>query len=122
MQISISTRHGHLSEPSQAKIRNKVEKLARHFGRLSSAIVTVDLQDESAPSVDIKVSAEHAGDFVATDTSNHLMGSVDSVVHKLEQQLRKNKGKVQERHRQPGARRQEILIESNPEEGESQSA
>ena len=34
------------------------------------------------------------------------MGSIDTVLHRLEQQLRKYKEKVQERHRQPDARRE----------------
>ena len=34
------------------------------------------------------------------------MASVDAVLHRLEQQLRKYKEKVQERHRDPDAKRQ----------------
>ena len=35
-----------------------------------------------------------------------MAASVDAVIHRLEQQLRKYKEKVLERHRQPDARRQ----------------
>ena len=61
------------------------------------------------------VSAEHKHDFVATDRSSSLMGSVDGATHKLEQQLRKYKQKVQERHRQSTARRQEAPGEPEAE-------
>ena len=105
MQIKISTRHGQLSEASQKKIAAKTEKLLRIFDRLTAIEVIIDLTDEATPRVDLIVSAEHKHDFVARDQSDNLMGSVDTVVHRLEQQLRKYKEKVQERHRSNDGRR-----------------
>ena len=83
----------------------------RIFDRLTAIEVIVDLKDDTNPRVDLKVSAEHKHDFVAHDQSENLMGSVDEVIHKLEQQLRKYKEKVQERHRSSEPRRRET---SNP--------
>jgi putative sigma-54 modulation protein len=96
-----------LSEASQEKISAKAEKLTRIFERLTAIDVIVDLTDEATPRVDLKVSAEHKHDFVAHDQSDNLMGSVDTVIHRLEQQLRKYKEKVQERHRNNDSRRRE---------------
>jgi putative sigma-54 modulation protein len=104
VQINISTRHGHLSDASQEKIRGKAEKLHRLFERLTSIEVTVDLEHNDAPVVDLRVSAEHKHDFVANVSGAELMGAVDGAVHKVEQQLRKYKEKVQERHRSPSPR------------------
>ena len=105
VQIQISTRHGHLSDASQAKISARAEKLLRIFDRLTAIEIIVDLTDSTTPRVDAKVSAEHKHDFVAHDQSDNLMGSVDTVIHRLEQQLRKYKEKVQERHRNSDPRR-----------------
>ena len=99
MQISISTRHGHLSDASREKIHGKVEKLGRLFERLASIEVTVDLEHENAPSVDVQVSAEHKHDFVAGDKSDTLMAALDGAIHKVEQQLRKYKERLQDHHR-----------------------
>ena len=107
VQIKISTRHGQLSEPSQKKIAAKAEKLLKIFERLTAIEVVVDLSDEATPRVDLNVAAEHKHDFVAHDQSDNLMGSVDTVVHRMEQQLRKYKEKVQERHRNNEPRRRE---------------
>ena len=104
MEIKISTRHGHLSEKTQGKITSKLEKLTRFFDRLSAIEVTIDLEHRNDPAVDLKVSAEHKHDFVATNRSDELMASIDKVVEKMEQQLRKYKQKVQDRHRGPGHR------------------
>lgn len=115
MQIKISTRHGQLSDASQKKIAGKAEKLLRIFDRLTSIEVIVDLEDETNPRVDLKVAAEHKHDFVAHDQSESLMGSVDEAVHKAEQQLRKYKEKVQERHRTNEPRRRETTINPDSE-------
>lgn len=107
MLVSVSVRHGHLSDASQAKVVKKAEKLTRIFERLTAIEVVVDLKDESRPVVDVQVSAEHKHDFVAHEQASDLMAAVDTALHKAEQQLRKYKEKIQERHRDPEARRHE---------------
>lgn len=106
MQISISTRHGHVSDATQAKITAKVEKLARLFERLTAIEVTIDLEKADSPLVHLSVSAEHKHDFVAEQQADNLMTALDGVVHKIEQQLRKYKEKVVERHRSQTAKNQ----------------
>jgi ribosome hibernation promoting factor len=101
VQVNISARHGHLSDETKQTITTKVERLLRLFDRLASIDVTVDLEHEENPSVDIRISAEHKHDFVAAEQSTNLMAALDGVIHKLEQQLRKYKEKVQDRHRTP---------------------
>lgn len=105
MQIKISARHGHLSEATQEKLRAKLEKLPRLFERLTEVELTVDLQDSTHTEVELRVNAEHKHDFVAKEADGEFMTAVDGVIHKLEQQLRKYKEKVQE-HRGPGLRQQ----------------
>ena len=116
MEISLSTRHGHISESTQSKVKGKIEKLIRHFDRITSVVVTIDLDNEQKPEADIRVTTEHWGDFVARDQNEGLLTAVENAVHKLDQQLRKNKDKVQERHRQPGARRQANEVNSETDD------
>ena len=115
MQIRIATRHGHLSEESQDKIKARVERLTRYFDRLVSIEIIVDLKDSENPEIDLKVAAEHKHDFVASDKSESMFGSVDAVVQKMEQQVRKYKEKVQGRHRKGETRRQELPEEPGME-------
>jgi putative sigma-54 modulation protein len=91
-----------------------LEKLSRLFDRLTAIEVTIDLERREEPSVDLRVSAEHKHDFVATSRSDDLLGSTDQVIHKLEQQLRKYKEKIQNRHRSPGNRHQAVRSDSEP--------
>ena len=102
MQVSITARHGHLSEATQEKIRVKAEKLGRFFDRLMSIEIVVDLKDPAEPKIDVNVSAEHKHDFVAHEQAENMWAALDAATSKVEQQLRKYKERVQERSRTPG--------------------
>ena len=115
MQTSISARHGHLSSATQGKITDKVDKLRRYFDRLTAIQVTVDLSDADQVKVEVRASAEHATDFVASVSSKELFAGLDGAVQKLEQQLRRHKEKIQSGHRQPGRKQLEPPLE--PETG-----
>ncbi|WP_425396596.1 ribosome hibernation-promoting factor, HPF/YfiA family [Aeoliella sp.] len=116
MQVRVSTRHGHLSEASQAKITGKAEKLLRIFDRLSDIVVVVDLKDEHNPVVDVQVSAEHKHDFMASEQASEMMAALDAALHKIEQQLRKYKERVVERNRDRNRQAREVEAEQTPEE------
>jgi ribosome hibernation promoting factor len=115
VQISISTRHGHLSDATQDKLKAKAGKLVRYFERLTSIELTIDLKDQQSPKVDIKLSAEHKHDFVAHGNADNLLGATDEAVQKVEKQLRKYKKQVQQRHRNQEGRRYEVVPETSPE-------
>jgi putative sigma-54 modulation protein len=102
VQITISARHGHLSDATQQFIREKAQKLLHFFQRLTMIEVTVDLKEDSKV-VEFVVSAEHKHDFVASERNHDLLAAVDLVVDKLERQLRRYKEKIQDRRRTPGA-------------------
>jgi putative sigma-54 modulation protein len=101
VQIKISARHGHLSEPTQQFIREKVDKLPRFFERLTSIEVTIDLKNENNKQVELLVSAEHKHDFVARASNADILAAMDLVLDKLEEQLRRYKERVQDRRRRP---------------------
>lgn len=105
MQFKISTRHGHLSEASREKLQAKLERLPRHFERLTEIELTVDLGGKTETHVELRVNAEHKHDFVATHHDADLMAAADVVLDKIDQQIRKYKERVQE-HRGPGLRQQ----------------
>ena len=100
MQVKISSRHGHVSEETQAHIREKAEKLLHYFGRLMMIEVLVDLREDESM-VEFLVSAEHKHDFVASARHPDLLAAVDMVLDKLESQVRKYKEKIQDHRRRP---------------------
>jgi putative sigma-54 modulation protein len=94
VQIEITTRHGGLSSDQQRYLHDKAEKLLKYFGRLMAIEVKAD-QGKHAWEVEILVSAEHKHDFVARETGLSPEVAMDQCVHKIEQQLRRYKERVQ---------------------------
>ena len=97
MQITISTRHGDISDATKEKVIQKIEKLQRFFDRLTSVDVTVNLDKPDEPSVEVAVRSKKRQDFVASYQSDDMFGAVDQVVAKLEQQIKRHKEKLKER-------------------------
>ena len=102
MQVKISARHGHLSEPAQQVIREKALKLLHYFDRLSMIEVTVDLHDDQT-SVEVLASAEHKHDFVAREANGEVQVALDLALDKVVHQLRRYKEKIQDKRRTPSA-------------------
>jgi putative sigma-54 modulation protein len=119
--IYISTRHGHVSEATQEKVKEKLDRLHRYYERITSMEVTVDLEHHETTKVDLKVSAKDKHDFVASSEAENLLVAVDLLLEKMEHQLRKHKEKLQDRHRQPGHRHEESAAPSNASEEPEES-
>jgi putative sigma-54 modulation protein len=103
VQMNISVRHGHVSEATQAMVREKLDKLTRLYDRISAIELTANMEHRDAPMVDLKVSTKKH-EFVATGEGENLLAAVDLAVDHMEQQLRKYKEKVKDRHRNAGYR------------------
>lgn len=100
MLVSITCRHGTLSPAAHDHMQQKSEKLLTYFERLTSISITVDFSGGKS-TVEILVDAEHRHDMVAAETASDAIAAFDSALHKMEQQLKKYKEKVQD-HRGPG--------------------
>jgi len=94
VQIEISTRHGGLGSEQQRYLHDKAEKLLKYFARLMAIEVAVD-HGKHGWEVEILVSAEHKHDFVAREMGSTPEAAMDVCVHKIEQQLRRYKERVQ---------------------------
>jgi putative sigma-54 modulation protein len=94
VQIEISIRHGGLGSEQQRYLHDKAEKLLKYFARLMAIEVAID-HGKHGWELEILVSAEHKHDFVAKEIGSTPEAAMDLCVHKIEQQLRRYKEKVQ---------------------------
>ncbi len=94
MHIEITTRHGSLEAAQQTYLNDKAQKLLKYFGRLMAIEVEVDRRKNDWL-VEIFVSAEHKHDIVARESADSVEGAMDQCVHKVEQQLRRYKERIQ---------------------------
>ena len=115
VQINISIRHGQLSAESREKLSAKLAKLSRFQERVTAVNATVDLEKPELPEVELRVSVEHTEDFIAVHSSDSLLGSLDEVIRKLEQQLRRHKKKITDR-RHTGNKEQRVEVDVEPDQ------
>jgi putative sigma-54 modulation protein len=118
VQIEISTRHGELEPDQQRYLHDKAEKLLKYFGRLMAIEIAVD-HGKHGWDVEILVSAEHKHDFVARESGSTPEVAMDQCVHKIEQQLRRYKERVQNHkgevtHGGPSPRSSDLLDSHEP--------
>ncbi len=95
--IEIAARHGSLGPAQHDHLQQKAEKLLKHFGRLMSIEVQAEHRKHDWLA-DVLVSAEHRHDFVARDEGVTAEAAMAGCVHKVDEQLRRFKEKVQWHH------------------------
>jgi putative sigma-54 modulation protein len=97
VRIQITARHGALEPEAQTYLHDKAEKLLKYFDRLMAIEIEADHQKHEWQ-VEILVSAEHKHDIVARDKASTPEAAMDLCLHKVENQLRRYKERVQDHH------------------------
>ncbi|MEW4529811.1 MAG: ribosome hibernation-promoting factor, HPF/YfiA family [Maioricimonas sp. JB045] len=98
MQVEISCRHGSIRPDTQEYISRKAEKLLTYFERVTAINVTLDFDGDRVRS-EILVDAEHKHNFIAHAEGTEVSGTFEQSLHKMEQQIRKYKEKLQDHRR-----------------------
>jgi len=98
VHVAITCKHGQLGANQQEYITRKSEKLLTFFERVTAINVTVTFENGRVR-VEILVDAEHKHDFVADGGGDDVIPTFDATLHKMEQQIRKYKEKIQDHHR-----------------------
>jgi putative sigma-54 modulation protein len=103
VQVTVSVRHGHLSDDAQKQLQDKAEKLLHFFDRLTSIVVTVDFhrEREGMIAVEILAHAEHKHEFVAIDRDADVNHAFTLAADKIKQQIKHYKEKIQDHRRNP---------------------
>lgn len=98
MHVAITCKHGQLGVNQQEYMTRKSEKLLTYFERVTAINVTVTFENGGVR-VEILVDAEHKHNFVAADAGDDVIPTFDVTLHKMEQQLKKYKEKIQDHRR-----------------------
>jgi len=98
VQVAITARHGSISNDIHDYVTTKSEKLLTYFERVTAIDVTVDFEGDRTK-VEILVDTEHKHNFVSSDIGDEVIPTFDGALHKMEQQIRKYKQKIQDHRR-----------------------
>lgn len=93
MLFTITGKHIEITDTMKSRAEEKTAKLPRYYDSINQIEVLVDGSDGSKITVEIIARAEHSKVFVGRDAGTDAYQCIDMASHKLEQQLRKAKGK-----------------------------
>ena len=100
MRVDITCKRATLTSGEQDYIKRKSEKLLTYFERVTAINVTIT-HDKDRIRTEIQVDAEHKHDFVAVEEGELVTTTFDLAYHKMEQQIKRYKERIQDHRRAP---------------------
>lgn len=96
MQINITGHHVEVTPALRAYVTEKMQKLARHFDRVNSihVILNVEKMQQQAEAT-VKASGRT---LFATESAMDMYASIDGLVDKLDRQVRHYKDRITSHH------------------------
>lgn len=97
MQISVTGHHINITQSLREYIENKFSRLERHFDNMTNihVILTVEKERQIAEAT-IHISR---GNIFADASHEDMYAAIDSLLDKLDRQIKKHKEKLTDHHR-----------------------
>jgi len=92
--ISVTGRHVDVTDAMKEYAWEKLEKVKKYFPRVIDIHIIMDTE-KFRQKVEVNLQGNHF-DFHATEVSEDMYSSIDKVMSKVERQLKKYKGKIQD--------------------------
>ncbi len=103
MLFKITGRHTDITEAIRKHAEERTSKLPKYYNSINQVEVIIDGEQGGNISVEVIARAEHSKVFVVTETGQDAYRCIDFAVHKLEQQIRRKKGKERDNKHAGGA-------------------
>ena len=100
MQLNVSGHHVEVTDSLRNYVETKLEKIERHFALVSDVhcILTVEkLRHKAEATVQV-----NGGTIYVDHTEEDMYAAIDSMLDKLDRQVRKHKEKLTDHHRREG--------------------
>lgn len=100
MQINLTGHNIEITQAIRAYVHEKLDKVKRHFDNLINCHVIVKVEKHHH-SAEATLSIGKGPMLFAEDTQEDLYAAIDSMVDKLDRQVRRYKSKITEHHHDP---------------------
>lgn len=101
MQINLTGHHVDVTPPLREYVNSKIERLERHFDHVTNIHVVLSvekLRHKAEATVQLS-----GGSLFADSTQANMYAAIDSLVDKLDRQVKKHKEKMTNHHRSEGS-------------------
>ena len=101
MQINLTGHHVEVTPALREYVTRKLERVARHFDHVTSVhvILTVEKQSRSKAEATLHVAG---ADMFADVSHSDMYAAIDTLVDRIDRQVRKHKDKLTDHHRAEG--------------------
>jgi len=106
--FTITGKHVDITEAIRKHAEQKTSKLPRYYSGINQVEVILDGEPGGKISVQIIARGEHSKVFIGAQRGEDAYRCIDIVVHKLERQLRREKGKKRNNKKHTGGAEQSI--------------
>jgi putative sigma-54 modulation protein len=113
MQINISGHHVDVTDSLRNYIKSKMTRIERHFDQVIDAHVVLDvtkLVNKAETTIHVSGNTIHA-----ESTSEDMYAAIDTMLDKLDRQVKKHKEKLTDHHRREGGISKKLDSDSEPE-------
>lgn len=93
MLFTVSGKHINITEDVKRHAEEKTSKLPKYYDSINRVEVIIDGSGGGNTAVEIIARAEHSKIFIVKETAEDVYKCIDVAVHKLERQIRREKGK-----------------------------
>ncbi len=100
MQLNITGHHVEVTDSLKNYVTEKLERLEKHFDHVNNVHVILSIEKQRQKS-EATVNVNGASLF-ADSTEEDMYAAIDSMVDKLDRQIKKHKEKLKDHHRQEG--------------------
>jgi putative sigma-54 modulation protein len=106
MKINLTGHHVELTDPLREYVNNKMDRLERHFDHVTDTHVVLSVEK-------LRHKAEATmyitgGKIFADAEQENMYAAIDSLVDKLDRQVKKHKEKITDHHRSEGSIAREL--------------
>ena len=106
MKINLTGHHVELTDPLREYVNNKMDRLERHFDHVTDTHVVLSvekLRHKAEATMHIS-----GGKIFADAEQENMYAAIDSLVDKLDRQVKKHKEKMTDHHRSEGSIAREL--------------
>jgi len=103
MQLNLTGHHVEITEPMREYVQGKLARIERHFDHVTvvHCILTVDkLRHQAEATVNLA-----GGQVFAESVEENMYAAIDSMVDKLDRQVRRHKEKLTDHHARENGKR-----------------
>lgn len=104
MKVTVVARHMEVTSAMREYALERVEKLPHYYDGLMSVDVTFDME-AGQHTVEVVASGKKKSVFVVRHRGDDMYACMDQAMHKLEEQLRRHKDRIRDRHAPPAGGR-----------------